>query len=765
MSRERAVGPASASDSDRRSLTPAWVAALSPERYDRTAALSAGERRALRALPHGRGRWPREVAPGLARLTGPIDDVLTFVAPRAQWWGRAPARSALLVAMRREGQTFWAFDRACWLRVLQATDADVRQLVIAVAFLLCGQRDLHTAFPGFKRGLFARRVFGGAAVDASLARVQTHLDGLGHAATLARPSMQSALYELMLQAGSPLLEDLALHTELLRDLHARERSNPRRYGLEQVGRTLAQLGVLDAVPFGAQPTREEWLARSHAGQREVPAQWLEWSRRWFLNSTLSRGSREAAYYTLIKAGRWLGREHPDRADPRSWTRDLAAAWIAAVDQMRVGDFSYAPNTRAFRARRDGPLAPRTKAQQISYLGTFFFDLQEWEWIARRFDPRRAFALPRSVQALIGPDPRVIADDAWAKLLWAGLNLTSTDLPIHASTGGVPWYPVELVQAIALLWLFGGLRVDEILRLRVGAIRWQHDHIEPAQDGGATTTGGVCLLDVPTNKTATAFTKPVDQTVGEALERWQQLRPAQPRFLDEKTGESVDLLFAWRGARIGKAYINRSVIPILCAKAGIPRSDVRGAITSHRARATIASQLYNAKDPMSLFELQAWLGHSSPHSTQHYARITPTTLARAYTDAGYFARNLRAIEVLIDRDAITSGDPSRGEPFEYYDLGHGYCSYSFFEQCPHRMACARCDFYLPKSSTEAQLLEAKTGLQRMLVEIPLNDNERAAVEDDQHAIARLIDVLHDVPTPAGPTPRQLEQTNQPASQAT
>ena len=198
-----------------------------------------------------------------------------------------------------------------------------------------------------------------------------------------------------------------------------------------------------------------------------------------------------------------------------------------------------------------------------------------------------------------------------------------------------------------------------------------------------------------------------------------------------------------------------MIPILCAKAGVPRSDVRGAITSHRARATIASQLYNAKDPMSLFELKAWLGHSSPQSTQHYARITPTTLARAYTDAGYFQRNLRAIEVLIDRDAITTGAVTHGEPFEYYDLGHGYCTYSFFEQCPHRMACARCDFYLPKTSSEAQLLEAKTGLQRMLVQIPLTDSERFAVENDHNAVDRLIDLLKDTPTPAGPTPRQLE----------
>ncbi len=71
-----------------------------------------------------------------------------------------------------------------------------------------------------------------------------------------------------------------------------------------------------------------------------------------------------------------------------------------------------------------------------------------------------------------------------------------------------------------------------------------------------------------------------------------------------------------------------------------------------------------------------------------------------------------------------------------------------------MACARCDFYVPKPSSESQLLEAKDGIQRMLVEIPLTDDERAAVESDEHAVVRLIDLLADVATPAGPTRREI-----------
>ena len=58
------------------------------------------------------------------------------------------------------------------------------------------------------------------------------------------------------------------------------------------------------------------------------------------------------------------------------------------------------------------------------------------------------------------------------------------------------------------------------------------------------------------------------------------------------------------------------------------------------------------------------------------------------------------------------------------------------------------------STKAQLLEAKDNLQRMLQAIPLTEEERAAVEDGAAAVDRLVQRLADVPTPAGPTPRDL-----------
>jgi hypothetical protein len=348
---------------------------------------------------------------------------------------------------------------------------------------------------------------------------------------------------------------------------------------------------------------------------------------------------------------------------------------------------------------------------------------------------------------------VIADQIWAKLMRAGLNLEAGDLP--ATGFGGTYYPLELVRALTVTWLFSGLRSDEITRLHVGCIRWQHDGQPIPGDARDILAGdAICLLDVPVHKTGTAFTKPVDPLVGQAIQAWQAVRPAQPSRLDRKTSERVNVLFSIRAQPVGKHYINNTIIAALCAKAGVPAADVRGNITSHRARSTIASQLYNAKEPMKLFELQAWLGHKNPASTQHYAKITPNTLSKAYTEAGYFARNIRTIKVLLDRDAVASGAAAAGQPWQHYDLGHGYCSYTFFEQCPHRMACAKCDFYTPKDSTKAQLLEARDNLQHMLTSIPLTDEERTAVDDGQTALDSLLRRLADIPTPAGATPREL-----------
>ena len=166
--------------------------------------------------------------------------------------------------------------------------------------------------------------------------------------------------------------------------------------------------------------------------------------------------------------------------------------------------------------------------------------------ATAFRPGWALATPRSITALLGPNPRVIADEIWAKLLWAGLNLSQVDLP-EARSGH--FYPLELVRAITLSWLFSRQRSDEIVRLRIGCIRWQHDDKSLAGDSDQVLArDALCLLDVPPHKTGTAFTKPVDPILGQARGIWQAMRRSQPQ-----TGERVDLLFAIRARRVSSSF--------------------------------------------------------------------------------------------------------------------------------------------------------------------------------------------------------------------
>jgi hypothetical protein len=51
---------------------------------------------------------------------------------------------------------------------------------------------------------------------------------------------------------------------------------------------------------------------------------------------------------------------------------------------------------------------------------------------------------------------------------------------------------------------------------------------------------------------------------------------------------------------------------------------------------------------------------------------------------------------------------------------------------------------------AQLLEAKDNLQRMMAQIPLTDDERAAVEDGTTAVERLIQSVGRRTHPGGPS---------------
>jgi integrase len=729
-----------------------WTWPIDLDRYERSPHFTRVERdtlaryaEAYRFYRYGR---TMDFGADLDRLVRPLNDTLDYTGI-----GTNKRKYVLLFFLREMAerkQSFWGWTTEEWIDSINSQLA-ARQHAVAIAYLLCGFSDLHRLKSDHVvYSCLARKVFGCEHTKNLSERVKELMAEWGYRRAGTRDQVMRTIFECLLFVRSPHLNDITL--DHLRTVIGRRPPRAGMYCAFAISRVLAKIGTIPEPMEIARP----FVVRAEIPEitEGVPPEWARLCCRWLETSTVSARYRRKSYYFLLNIGRWLANKHPEINSPADWARDLAAEAVAVTCQWRAGDWcTFAP----VHIKNQGQaLKPSTYAGRISALRVFFRDLQEWELIPRRFDPIR-FETPKSVLAKIGPNPRIIADDVWAKLVWAGLNLTAEDLPKRGPFRRKPLessYPIELCKALAVTWLFAGLRNNEILRLRLGCIRWQREDVSVAGTGETLAGGAVCMLDVPVNKTSTAFTKPVDPIVGQIISEWEKVRPNGVKLLDRKTGEAADFLFLFRLTVVGKSYLNRVLIPTLCRKAGVPTADVRGNITSHRGRSTIASQLFNAKEPMTLFELQEWLGHSTPAATQHYAKITPTKLAKSYADAGYFKRNLRAIDVLVDQEAVRSGRAAN-EPWKFYDLGHGYCTYDFFDQCPHRMACAKCNFYLPKNSSQAQLVEGKANLLQLRQEMPLDDAELAAVDDGLAAMQKLMDQLVDVPTPAGPTPRELE----------
>jgi integrase len=729
--------------------------------YDRTPQFLRQERRIIKVAVEMRARrnphWLKQNHDALARLFRPVDELLDYEGTRGTV-ARVGVKANLICGMHEQRSVYWSWKEDEWLRFLGTTyrefegrygQTECRNYAIAFGYIVGNFASLHRLGP-ISSNTLCRLIFGNHAVDSAVERCRQELQRIGYADSLSIKRIPSTVCKAMLACRSPILEDITnAHLLWMRENY---RVRITQEDLVPLSRILKSLGII----VQALEPRIGCRKPDQDASIGVPPEWKKWVDRWRTTTTLEPGSYRGLTYCLLKVGRWINQQRPDLAQPSAWTYGTASDYVAALMRANVGDWSVV--NRALKNRLGKPLAPRSIAQSLSAMRSFFGDCQEWGWIKRQFDPRRAFRTPRSIIAKIRINPRVIQDDIWAKLLWAGLNLTEGDLPKMpqrtSSTKISFFYPCELVRAVAISWLFGGLRNDELVRLRVGCIRWQREDVTIPGTIDVLPKDAVCWLDVPVNKTQPQFTKPVDRPIGDAIAIWEAARPKQPPARDRKTAELVDFLFSYRTKRIGRFYINQRLIPMLCRKANVPEKDARGSLTSHRARSTIASQLFNSKEPLTLFELQEWLGHRDPASTQAYAKVSPTKLAKKYSEAGYFERNMRTVEVLLDRDAIVSGAAARDEPWRYYDLGHGFCTNAYFVQCPHRMACAKCSFYVPKVSARGQLIEGRENLELMLQRIPLTDEERTAVEEGSVLFEQMCQRLADVPTPAGPTPKQI-----------
>ena len=539
---------------------------------------------------------------------------------------------AMLTEMHNAGQPCWNWQKDRWISLFDKYRSG-KPLIMAFAYNLGPfSSPLQIPHEG-TLSLYASAIYGSAMFRYQLSRLSEALISLGYAPRHLRHAISSPLGLLMLLNDDPRLENMT--TELL--------WQAQQYNDEQVSRHIGKISHgLAALGIIANPVRmrnyTEWYEKP---VENISPEWVAWCRRWRETSVLRPKTRENQYSFILRCGLWLAKEHPDVKVPTDWSIETCASFIAAVGRMKVDELSLGTERGLRKSRRSGePMMPHSRAHFIYSLRRFMSDFELWGWGRLKFSPARHLFTPDTPLFRRGVNPRVIDDPVWLKLIWASLNLRHEDLlsDIH--------YPLSMLQAMAVIWTHAGLRQNEILRLTAECITPQSEDII-REDGSVVPAGTLCYLNVPAGKTSKAFVKPVSVVVKKYVDIWLNARPVeQAKLNDVRTGEKVRYLFQYRGKPAGSDVINRTVIPVLCARAGLPVEDSGGTITSHRGRASALTALASVPHGMSLYELMQWSGHSTPASTLHYIRIRPTQLAASFVKADRVAH---MISVLVDHD--------------------------------------------------------------------------------------------------------------------
>jgi hypothetical protein len=439
-----------------------WRSPIATRRFDTTVAVRPEEARAIGELGVAnlrRLQYHDPSAPGwrvIRRLLRPLEAVNAGLdSPATAHRRRAmlDVVAVLLVRCAEVGRNFWGWTTQEWVHLLGRDLAEfrrnapawagdeVRPYLAAHAYLLGSFTEFHR-LGSVQRLTLSWRIFGRDRVTGEIARVRAVLAEWGYRLGQQDDTLlPMVICQLFLLNRSPHLEDLST------DLFDRVRTDrlldgTRLNTLYATQRAVATLGFCDPPS----PRTGGHSARATGG---APV-WEQWVDRWHTTSTLTPRARGNVRSKLLKVGRWLAAEHPEAGEPAAWNRQTCAAWVAALDRMNVGD--YVQRTAGLNDRVGKPLEASSKEGHLAAVRRFFTDCQEWEWLPRRFDPQRALATPRSIAALLGPNPRVIADEIWAKLLWAGLNLQEADLPVIKAEVGNNTSTKTFAQLASVSWI-------------------------------------------------------------------------------------------------------------------------------------------------------------------------------------------------------------------------------------------------------------------------------------------------------------------------
>src|SRR5258708_14553197 len=464
----------------------AWQWPIDLTRYDRCPTLSSTELAALDSFAaHARHLVGEKVKAPLRRLILPIQDVYDYAGLPPSIY--TDIVRALVWEMQRRRSAYWGWELQEWKEIIGTPTSFAlrygwkttyyhpgRHFLPVMAYLLDIVPQTSALIELVAITSAAQTIFEKELITEAVEQVVSVLRGWG---LIQRDlsKLRPCVMLLLVTTRRPYLQDLSSQT--LETVKQTSTSPSILRPLYYVSRALHALSVIEAPLADPKGRHVPTLTHADGSLSEV---WFSWCQRWLELSPLR--DRKGMYYQLLKVGRWLKVHHPEVSSPADVTYELAAELVAAVNQMKVGEWIGSSKWISVTPQRIGdPLRAAAKRRVLEALRTFIRDCQEWGWIPVTINAVRALRTPTSVRNLIGPNPRVVDPGLWAKLLWAAMNLQEEDLP---RPNGRPFDPVQMVRAIAIVWCFDALRSDDILRLRVGCIRWQREDVMFSETGEA-----------------------------------------------------------------------------------------------------------------------------------------------------------------------------------------------------------------------------------------------------------------------------------------
>src|SRR5258708_26512606 len=395
---------------------------------------------------------------------------------------------------------------------------------------------------------------------------------------------------------------------------------------------------------------------------------------------------------------WLERTHP------------AIETFAQVTRDHILEFADFLTTSA-NLITGRPLATSTRRQSLSKISVFFQDVVSWEWEDVPSHPLiKSGDLPKLPLCI----PRYIPDHELDLLMPAIRTLEC---------------PYQRAALVIARW--SGARREEIQRLSVDCLDSYPD--------------GTPRLHIPAGKTKRERLIPLNQEAASAI-RTLQAQPRGGRGLRvRQTGMVTQYLFMLRGKLLSANYLFEIPLHALCRRVGLIGANDRPAVTAHRFRHTVGTQL--ARRGARFRTIQKILGHESAAMSMVYISLTDEEVRSDY-------------QAVLAPDAIIAGPGAEiVRSGGWAESEVNWLKANFFKTEMELGRCLRlpqegpceCDLYLTcakfvTSPEYAPRLRRRRRIEQELVEDATAHGWQREVERHQCTIRRLEQLLTDLGEP-------------------